>query len=80
MDDVLISGRSMTLYKMGIVHKVICSQHKRSFLNINKDMYSKSSCTVKVSDKRAPFFDYRKGVRQACSLSPMLFNKLFSIR
>ena len=37
-------------------------------------MYSNSRCCVKDAATWSEFFDYRKGVRQGCILSPILFN------
>ena len=43
-------------------------------LDIIKDMYSKSSCAVKIGNKRTNFFRCKKGVHQGCPLSTSLFN------
>ena len=37
-------------------------------------MYSHSICCVKDNYTRSEFFNYDKGVRQGCILSPLLFN------
>ena len=37
-------------------------------------MYSHSKCCVKDNYNRSEFFNYDKGVRQGCILSPLLFN------
>ena len=37
-------------------------------------MYSKTTCFVKIGTKRTKNFDYNRGVRQGCILSPILFN------
>ena len=44
------------------------------FINIIKDMYSKSLCAVKVMKSTTEFFPCKRGVRQGCPLSPILFN------
>ena len=43
-------------------------------LEVNKDIYRKTKCAVKVNGKTTEFFNFTKGVRQGCPLSPILFN------
>ena len=44
------------------------------YLDLIRDIYAKTSCAVKVNGKCTEFFNYSKGVRQGCPLSPLLFN------
>ena len=44
------------------------------FYNLIKSLYSKSKCFIKLGSKRTKTFDYTRGVRQGCILSPLLFN------
>ena len=45
-----------------------------NFLAVIKDRYNNSHCAVKIQSKVINFFKCEKGVRQSCSLSPILFN------
>ena len=37
-------------------------------------LYNKTQCAIKVDNQITDFFNYEKGVRQGCPLSPLLFN------
>ena len=45
-----------------------------SFRTLIKNLYAKTRCAVKINGKRTYFFNYTKGVRQGCPLSPLIFN------
>ena len=45
-----------------------------TFYKIISNMYSHSKCCVKDNNNRSEFFNYDKGVRQGCILSPLLFS------
>ena len=43
-------------------------------LDLIKDIYNKTKCAVKINNSTTNYFNYTKGVRQGCPLSPILFN------
>lgn len=43
-------------------------------LDLVENIYSKTKCAVKSNNKLTQFFNFTKGVRQGCPLSPLLFN------
>ena len=73
-------GQSSNLVQNNYVwHKVLFTKLKNLdinsvFINIIKDLYSKSLCVVKVMNSRTKFFPRKRGVRQSCPLSLNLFN------
>ena len=44
------------------------------FYNLIKNLYSSSSCSIKVGKSQTRSFQYARGVRQGCILSLLLFN------
>ena len=44
------------------------------FYNLIKCLYSKTTCFIKLGAKKTKTFEYNRGVRQGCILSPLLFN------
>ena len=64
-DSIWHEGLFYKLNKIGISGKP---------LQLIKDIYKKTKCAVKVKDSATDFFNYTKGVRQGCPLSPLLFN------
>ena len=39
-----------------------------------KSLYSKTTCSIKINKSKTDAFQYQRGVRQGCILSPLLFN------
>ena len=58
----------------GLFYKLLHYQIGGNFYDLIRNLYSKTKCSIKNADQRTEFFDYQKGVRQGCILSPMLFN------
>lgn len=48
----------------------------QKIVNITKNMYSGSSCCVRVEGQRTDFFQIKSGVRQGCVWSPLVFSIL----
>ena len=63
-----------SVWHQGLYSKLLENQIGGSFYDLVKDMYSNTKCAIKLSNCRTPFFPYKKGVRQGCILSPLLFN------
>ena len=63
-----------SVWHKGLFHKLHNNGIIGKSLNLIFDLYNKTQCAIKVNDRITPFFNYTKGVRQGCPLSPFLFN------
>ena len=63
-----------SIWHDGLFLKLLENKIGGRFYDLIKDLYANTRCAVKISDYRTSFFPYRKGVRQGCVLSPLLFN------
>ena len=59
-----------TLSKVGI---------ERTYCNIIKVIYDKPTTNIILNGERLKAFSLRKGTRQGCSLSPLLFNIVLEV-
>ena len=64
-DSVWHNGLFNTLLKADVTGKTY---------NLIKSMYGNTTCSVKINGSVSEVFQYNKGVRQGCVLSPLLFN------
>jgi hypothetical protein len=64
----------LSLARWSLFFKLLENKIDDQFYNLIKSLYSNSKCAVKQSKTRTDFFNYCKGVRQGCILSPLLFN------
>ena len=63
-----------SVWRMGLYYKLLKNGVDVNIVRLVKNMYDKTSQTLKINGKvTAPFRTY-KGVRQGCILSPRLFN------
>ena len=63
-----------SIWHQGLLYKLLKYNMGGTFYKIISSMYSHSICCVKDNYTRSEFFNYDKGVRQGCILSPLLFN------
>ena len=64
-DSVSHEGLFLKLENLGLHGKI---------LQLIKAIYKSTKCAVKYDNKLTQFFEFTKGVRQGCPLSPLLFN------
>ena len=63
-----------SVWQQGMFYQLIKNNIGGRFYDLIQDLYSSTKCAIKLSENRTPFFPYKKGVRQGCILSPLLFN------
>ena len=63
-----------SIWHDGLLSKLITYKLGGHFYQLISDMYSRSKCAIKCGNRRTQFFNYNRGVRQGCILSPLLFN------
>ena len=63
-----------TVWREGLLFKLINLNFSRKFINILSSMYGKAKACIKTSDGYTELFNIPIGTRQGCNLSPTLFN------
>ena len=63
-----------SIWHDGLLSKLISYNICGQIYQLISEMYSRSKCGIKCGNQRTKFFDYNRGVRQGCILSPLLFN------
>ena len=63
-----------SVWHQGLFYQLIKNNIGGHFYDLIQDLYSSTKCAIKLSENRTPFYSYKKGVRQGCTLSPLLFN------
>ena len=58
----------------GLLFKLLQINVEGCLYNLIKSLYSNSSCSIKIGNSQTRSFQYARGVRQGCILSPLLFN------
>jgi len=62
-----------TVWRDGLLFKLLCNGVKGKFWRIIKNYYSNTRCKVRLHQDYTDFFDITKGVKQGCVLSPLLY-------
>jgi len=63
-----------SVWHEGLLTRLLQYNINGNFYSLIKNLYSKSKCFIKLGSKRTGTFEYTRGVRQGCILSPLLFN------
>ena len=63
-----------SIWHEGLLYRLLHYGIRGKLFKIIKNLYSKSFCAIKLDNYRTSFFEYSRGVRQGCILSPLLFN------
>ena len=58
----------------GLLYKLLQINVRGNFYKVIKTLYSNSTCSIRIVNKQTQPFQYTRGVRQGCILSPLLFN------
>ena len=58
----------------GLLYKLLQIGVEGCFYKLIRNLYSNSSCALKIGTSQTTSFSYSRGVRQSCILSPLLFN------
>jgi len=63
-----------SIWHDGLLYKLLKYHIGGKFYDLVKNIYSNTKCSIKCGQQRTEYFNYCKGVRQGCILSPILFN------
>ena len=63
-----------SVWRNGLLNKLLKADVTGKTYNLIKSMYGNTTCSVKINSSATEAFQYNKGVRQGCVLSPLLFN------
>ena len=58
----------------GLLYKLLQINVRGNFYKVIKSLYSNSNCSIRIGNNQTQPFQYTRGVRQGCILSPLLFN------
>ena len=63
-----------SVWHEGLLIRPLQNNINGKFYQLIKNLYSKSTCFIKLGSRRTRSFNYLRGVLQGCILSPLLFN------
>ena len=63
-----------SLWHDGLLYKLLQINVRGNFYKVIKSLYSNSTCSIRIGNNQTQPFQYTRGVRQGCILSPLLFN------